>query len=221
MPRILPVYTYDNEILRKKCEENIDIALIKEYIEIGDLEFNKKYAQNPEAITKYHEQYSFVNNMEQTLLSLPAVGISANQLGALYNVFMIKFQGNVHAYINPELLEVSEEKETKLEGCLSFPSVELEIERPKAIKLKYITENLDEDVFDSIEILKTEDTPENFQEKYLYNALTRILLHEYDHLQGKLFIDYMNDEQKQNADIQQKLSRINKGYGNSKYMTIR
>jgi len=80
--------------------------------------------------------------------------------------------------INPKIIEKSEEKNNIEEGCLSIPDIRIEIERPKEIIISYQDINLKEHKVRASDVL------------------ARVMLHEYDHLQGILFTDYLSDKQK-------------------------
>jgi peptide deformylase len=78
---------------------------------------------------------------------------------------------NVITLFNPKVLEYSEETVMSEEGCLSYPNLFLKVSRPKSVKLQYC-------LADEIETVKT-----------FYGLQARIVLHELDHLEGKLFTD--------------------------------
>jgi peptide deformylase len=100
-------------------------------------------------------------------------GISAVQIGRHINVFFA-YNGNTddyEAYINPEIEFLGDAQDVKSESCLSIPEAEGLVSRHKRIKIKYYNE------FGS-----------RVKKKYSgWNA--RVIQHEYDHLQGVLFID--------------------------------
>ena len=73
--------------------------------------------------------------------------------------------------INPEIIEESRETVTFEEGCLSFPGVHEKVTRPEKIKVRYMNEHFEP------------------QEENLEGFAARIVLHEYEHLQGHVFID--------------------------------
>ncbi len=92
--------------------------------------------------------------------------------------------------INPEILETHGEIEIE-EGCLSIPEIRAEVKRPDEIFLKYFDFDLNE--------VKVE----------LKGFLSRVTQHEIDHLNGKLFIDYISDDKKR--EIKKLLAKIKKG----------
>ena len=93
--------------------------------------------------------------------------------------------------INPEIVEESSETITKDEGCLSVPGVYEAVKRPDWIVVRY----------------KDEDFVEH--EEKITGFAARMTLHEYDHLNGKMFIDRVSPLRKQL--IKNKLSAILKG----------
>jgi peptide deformylase len=86
------------------------------------------------------------------------------------------------------------------EGCLSVPDVREQVERPRTIKVRYNNTN-----FDTIEL-------------EAYDTLARVILHEIDHLNGVLFIDYLSPEQKKLHE--DKLTKIRHGEMDVEYPVI-
>jgi peptide deformylase len=86
--------------------------------------------------------------------------------------------------INPRIVERSKEKIKMEEGCLSIPEVRAEVERPKEITITYQDIDLQE------HSVKAGD------------VLARVMQHEYDHLQGILFTDYLTAEEKKKLKSQ-------------------
>ena len=77
-------------------------------------------------------------------------------------------------FINPEIIKVSGEEWIMNEGCLSLPEIREDITRQETVHIKYFDEDF-------------EQHDETFS-----GYAARIILHEYDHLEGKLFIDYLS-----------------------------
>ena len=102
--------------------------------------------------------------------------------------------------INPQILSVSEEDGVEEEGCLSLPRIRVDVTRPSAIRLVY--------------------QDEQFQtyEKTFVGLTARALLHEIDHLEGKLIVDYMSPLKKKL--IQRKLQDIMRGKVNAEYRML-
>ena len=123
------------------------------------------------------------------------LGIAALQLGDARRMFIIepKLAGRPEtdppvACINPEILEVSEEQQDSEEGCLSFPDIYIKVKRPMRAKLR--ATGLDGTVFE----LEGE------------GLLARCILHELDHLTGKLLVDFVGPLKRQM--IKKKLQRL-------------
>lgn len=116
-----------------------------------------------------------------------SVGLSGNQVHTPKRVFVLDFmikdqekgdgQRIRQVFINPEILESSEETERDFESCLSLPDISGIVERPQKIKVKALNRSGEE----------FELTARDFY--------GRVIQHEIDHLDGVLFIDRMEDMQ--------------------------
>ncbi|MDU5105876.1 MULTISPECIES: peptide deformylase [unclassified Clostridium] len=115
-----------------------------------------------------------IKDMADTMYDADGVGLAAPQVGILQRIFVIDVFDDygLRVFINPEILEVSG---TQLgeEGCLSVPGEAAEVERPNYVKVKALNEKGEEFILEATELL------------------ARAILHENDHLNGKLFIDYL------------------------------
>ncbi len=123
-----------------------------------------------------------VKKMEKTLFYYDGLGLAANQIGVLKSLFIVNLSGDkekpkILTIVNPEIIHQEGEIED-YEGCLSIPNIREIVLRPKIVVVKGIT--LDE----------KEITLEG------KNLLARCFLHEYDHLQGILFIDHLSEIRK-------------------------
>lgn len=135
-----------------------------------------------------------IKNMLETMKNARGVGLAANQVGINNSVFIVDLKG-VEGYekfkpvvfINPEILLYSDEKVVIEEGCLSLPNLRAEVERPEKIKLRYL--NTDEE--------EVEIEADDF--------FARVILHEYDHLIGKMIPDRVSDEIKSRLQDELKL----------------
>ena len=123
------------------------------------------------------------------------LGIAALQLGDPRRMFIVepKLAGRAEtdpplAFINPEVLETSEEQQDSEEGCLSFPQVYIKVKRPMRCKVRAM--GLDGAMFE----IEGEA------------LLARCLLHENDHLTGKLLVDFVGPLKRQM--IKKKLQRV-------------
>ncbi|MCI6692736.1 MULTISPECIES: peptide deformylase [unclassified Clostridium] len=115
-----------------------------------------------------------IKDMAETMYEADGVGLAAPQVGILQRIFVIDVFDDygLRVFINPEILEVSGTQIGE-EGCLSVPGEAAEIERPNYVKVKALNEKGEEFVLEATELL------------------ARAILHENDHLNGKLFIDYL------------------------------
>jgi len=126
-----------------------------------------------------------IKDMLDTMRNAKGVGLAANQVGIDKSIFVVDLKG-VEGYekfkpmifINPEIILQSDEKAVIEEGCLSLPTLRADVERSKMIKIRYL--NTDEELMD----LEADD------------FLARVILHEYDHLIGKLIPDRVSEDVK-------------------------
>jgi peptide deformylase len=123
-----------------------------------------------------------IDNMFYTMINANGVGLAAPQVNSdlsvcIVDISCIEEHNNVKPLIliNPVILD-SHGEEIIEEGCLSIPEVRAEVKRPGKIYLKYNDFNLNE--------VKME----------LEGYQARVAQHEIDHLHGKLFVDYLNEE---------------------------
>jgi peptide deformylase len=116
-------------------------------------------------------------DLKDTLLEQNGLGLAANQIGIPYRVLAINVQkdNNLRIMYNPEILYIGSELATEWEGCLSFPKLRLEISRPKSVTLRWL---------DHYQFIHSMD---------LENIDARCILHEIDHLNGKVFKEYVSD----------------------------
>src|SRR5476649_1227265 len=120
-----------------------------------------------------------VDDMLATMYAAPGIGLAAIQIGVAQRVVTMDLAKKddppaPQVFINPEVIWSSDEKSTYEEGCLSIPEYYEEVERPRAVRVKYL--DLD---FKPQEIEAT-------------GLLATCLQHEIDHTNGVLFIDYIS-----------------------------
>ena len=122
-----------------------------------------------------------VQDLADTMYDAPGVGLAAPQIGvslrvAVTDVNWRKEEGikNYQVWINPEFLWKSDETEVTEEGCLSLPDIYGDVERPSAVRLRWY----------DLEGKQHEEDFTGFQ--------AVALQHEFDHLDGKVFIDYFS-----------------------------
>ncbi len=121
-----------------------------------------------------------VAKMRETMLQSDGVGLAAQQVGISQRFFIMGIpndpkhrEGERTWYViaNPELVNPSETEVLMEEGCLSFPGLYVEVYRPETITVKY------------------QDEFGEHHELHADGYIARVILHEYDHLEGILFID--------------------------------
>jgi len=124
------------------------------------------------------ELKDLVSGLVDTLKKANGMGLSAVQIGVLKRLFIVDLSvvdinESLRVFINPEILETSGDAEFE-EGCLSFPGIYQKIHRPDRVKVRAY--DLDGQVF----------------ELEAGGLIARAIQHEYDHLEGKLFIDHFS-----------------------------
>ncbi len=179
---ILPIVAYGSPILRKVCEE-ID----KEYPDLDVL----------------------LTNMWETQYNSNGVGLAAPQINRAIRLFLVDSEqifrnkeeddedefpdapGYKGVFINAKVLETSGTPWAYNEGCLSIPKVREDVTRDEAVTIQFMDEHF------------------GLHTKTFHGITARIILHEYDHIEGKLFVDYLPLLKKKM--IQGKLNDISKG----------
>lgn len=167
----------------------------------------KKKAKAIEA--DHPELNELIENMWETMYNAEGVGLAAPQIGKSIRIFIIDTKqifkdekdgdkGIKSVFINAEKIDEEGEAWTYEEGCLSIPHIRGDVERQKILKLKYFDADFNEHIvsFDGI------------------NA--RVIQHEYDHLEGILFLDKLKPLKKRM--IKRKLEAIKKGRVDSDYL---
>ena len=141
----------------------------------------------------------FVQNMFETMYCSDGVGLAAPQVGNSVRIFVIdtlvgeddEANGIKRAFINPVIIEKFGDSWVMNEGCLSVPEIREDILRPESVRIKYQDENFNEN-------------------EEIFSGFTgRVIQHEYDHLEGVMFVDYLNPLKKRL--LKSKLIAISKG----------
>ncbi|NNM78687.1 peptide deformylase [Sphingomonas sp. ID1715] len=127
---------------------------------------------------------TLIDDMFETMYAAPGIGLAAIQVGVPKRLLVIDLQEQEDAdgkpirdprvFINPEILEESEEVQLYNEGCLSVPDQYAEVERPARIRARW------------------QDREGKVHEEQLDGLLGICLQHEMDHLEGILFIDHLS-----------------------------
>lgn len=175
----LPIVAYGDPVLRKKAEE-ID----EDYPNLKEL----------------------IDDMFETMYAAHGVGLAAPQVGLPIRLFVIDGSpfaededGEADAslkdfkkvLINPIIVKEYGDKWAFNEGCLSIPDINEEVMRPANIRINYLDEEFEE------------------HEVELTGLAARIVQHEYDHIEGKLFVDKLGPLKK--TMLKSKLDAISKG----------
>ena len=119
------------------------------------------------------ELRKLVADMFETMHHARGIGLAAPQVGRTERVAVIEIEGEPLVVINPEILESSGKAKAE-EGCLSIPDIYADVERPKDV------------------VVRAMDIDGNSYEIEATELLARCLQHEIDHLDGKLFLDYLS-----------------------------
>ena len=179
---ILPIVAYGHPVLRKKA---------------GDIEAN-----NPQL-------HKLVEDMWETMYASNGVGLAAPQVNRDIRLFVVDTlqmfrtmeedekaeypgdEGIKAVFINAQIVELEGDEWQYNEGCLSIPKIREDIFRQETVTLRYRDEHF-------VEQVKT------------FTGLTaRVILHEYDHIEGKLFIDHITPLKRKL--MKGKLNDISKG----------
>ena len=179
---ILPIVAYGSPVLRKVCND----------IDAGFAGLEKLIA-----------------DMWETMYASNGVGIAAPQVNKNIRLFIIDSEqifknmdeeddekypdepGFKAVFINAHIIELNGEEWSYIEGCLSIPKIREDVSRKESVTLSYVDENFESHI-------KT------------FNGITaRVILHEYDHIEGKLFIDYIKPLKR--TLLKRKLDDISKG----------
>jgi peptide deformylase len=184
---IYPIVAYGAPVLRKICEN-----IPKEDIDV------KKIS----------------DDMFETMYSASGVGLAGPQVGLAYRIFIVDGQpilnsaekdeeidqslvGFKKTFINARIIEETGEKWAFEEGCLSIPGIRADVSRPEKVKINY---------FDTDWVEHTEE---------FIGMAARIIQHEYDHIEGVLFTDYLTPLKKQM--LKKRLGQIQKGIVDADY----
>jgi peptide deformylase len=155
----------------------------------------------------YDKLDELIANMWETMYNAKGVGLAAPQIGLAIRLFIIDteqiekeeddFKGMKKVFLNPQILDEAGEPWSYEEGCLSIPNINGDVERLSTVTIRYMDEAFNE-------ITETLDG---------MNA--RVVQHEYDHIEGKLFIEKLNPLKRKL--IARKLENIKKGNAVAKY----
>ena len=143
--------------------------MVLDIVKLGEESLRQKSEPVPEVNDEIRQ---LAQDMFETMIEKEGVGLAAPQIGRNIRMFVLIADDEVRrVFINPQIIKTSSEMSDYDEGCLSIPQVYETITRPAAVTVQALNENgrpftLDADGF-----------------------LARIIQHEYDHLDGILYID--------------------------------
>ena len=168
----------------------------------------RKVSQDIDA--DYPELDSLIANMVETLADSEGIGLAAPQIGLNIRLVIIdldvisddlpEYKDYKRVFINPHIIEYDDtETETMEEGCLSLPGIHENVKRPSRIHVKY----LDRDFVE--------------HDEWISGYLARVMQHEFDHLDAKMFVDRITPLRKQL--IKNKLKAIMTGRYRCAYRT--
>lgn len=178
---VLPIVAYGDPVLKRKADDiDPDYPGLKQFLE----------------------------DMFETMYNAKGVGLAAPQVGKSIRIFVIdasafaddeenteeereQLRNFKRIFINAEILEEEGEEWSFNEGCLSIPKIREDVYRKPVLRIRYMDENFvqHEEEYDGI--------------------IARIIQHEYDHIEGKLFTDRINPLRKRL--LKRKLTDISKG----------
>jgi peptide deformylase len=138
----------------------------------------------------YPELKTLISNMWETLADSEGIGLAAPQIGRDIRLVVIdldplaedypEYKGFRQVYINAHIVEYDEsETSSSEEGCLSLPAIHEKVVRPTRIRVKWMDEDFQQ------------------HDEWIEGYLARVMQHEFDHLDGKMFIDRISALRKQ------------------------
>ena len=157
--------------------------------------------------SSYKDLDKLIKDMWDTMYSSDGVGLAAPQIGKSLRLFIVdanplsdneEFDEKLKmAMINPKVVKSSESLSSFNEGCLSIPDIRGEVLRPETIEIEYYDENF------------------NLKRSMFDGIISRVIQHEYDHVEGVLFTDRISPLKRRL--LSKKLGNISKGDIKSSY----
>lgn len=158
----------------------------------------------------YPDLQQLIADMYETLTQAEGIGLAAPQIGKAIRLAVIdltplvddmpEYKDFKHAYINPHIVEYDDTNtETMEEGCLSLPGIHEKVTRPTRIRVQWLDEQLEE------------------HDEWVDGYLARVMQHEFDHLDAKVFVDRVSQLRKQL--IKSKLRALTQGRYSCGYRT--
>jgi peptide deformylase len=165
--------------------------------------------QRAKDIEKGTDLKMLIDDMFETMHGASGIGLAAPQIGKSIRLFIVDgtvledeegMENFKKAFVNPEILEEVGTPWEFEEGCLSIPNIRENVSRKERLKIRYYDENW------------------NLHEEEYDGMKARIIQHEYDHIEGKLFVDYLPALKKRL--LKGKLADISKGKVDTEYRII-
>ncbi len=170
----------------------------------GSPVLRKVAAEVPE---DYPDLDHLIDSMFETMYHSEGIGLAAPQIGKSLRIFVIdaspleeddpSLKDFKRVFINPQIISYEGEPEKYNEGCLSIPEIREDVERETSVMIRFC------------------DKYFRYREEYFEGIAARIIQHEYDHLEGKLFIDRISPLRKRL--LKRKLTSISKGKVDVRY----
>ena len=140
--------------------------------------------------SSYPELEKLITDMWDTLASSEGIGLAAPQIGLDIRLVVIdldvlkddmpEYEGFKKVFINPHIIERDDsETSSSEEGCLSLPAIHEKVVRPTRIRVQYMDQDF------------------NTYDEWVDGYLARVMQHEFDHLEGMMFIDRLSPLRKQ------------------------
>ncbi len=159
----------------------------------------------------YPELNALIENMFETMHQAQGIGLAAPQIGLAIRLVVVdldvlaedfpEFKDFRRVYINARIIEASDETDSMEEGCLSLPGVHEKVTRSSRIHVQYLDENFVE------------------HDEWVEGYLARVMQHEFDHLEGKVFSDRLSPLRRQMN--KNRLNNLAKGKVSCDYKTKR
>lgn len=162
--------------------------------------------------SKYPNLIQLISDMFETMYNAKGVGLAAPQVGLSIRLFVVDASGLADGedkekykhligfkkiFINPTIIEESGVEWDFEEGCLSIPGIRESVNRQDCLHLQYYDEDF------------------TFHDEVFNGIAARIIQHEYDHIEGKLFVEYLNPLKRRL--LKRRLSEISIGKVNVNY----
>ncbi|MGM9818522.1 MAG: peptide deformylase [Paludibacteraceae bacterium] len=157
----------------------------------------------------YPDLQQLIDDMYETMFHADGIGLAAPQIGLPIRVVTIgldvlsdeypEYKDFKRAYINPHIVETAGEEVVMEEGCLSVPGIHESVKRPSKIRVTYLDEQMQE------------------HDEWVEGFLARVMQHEFDHLEGHVFVDRVSPIRRQL--LKSKLTNLLKGKVRCSYKT--